>query len=194
MTPSKNPKKSAPSKIWPIHATGLVLCLLITGVTYHLCLRIPVNRYLGMELQRYELHQASQDSTNLARSMDQLNLQLAKIQREIDAAPVKMRPTSHVNQMLARLGELATERGLIIKSVQPGSLQPGKQYETIPIAFTAAGTYRTCTQFLSDLHEQCPDTVVLSFSLTGNPTDTASTANIHTDMLWYALPEQADAD
>jgi Tfp pilus assembly protein PilO len=184
---------SARWKHWPIHTAGVAACLAITAVAYFAGVHDPLQRFLGTAVQRVELDHRRQTELRLIGQMQELERRTAQVRRELEAEPVLLRPTGHLNQVLAQLASLAGERGLVIKSVHPGSIQSGPSYEAVPISLVTVGTYRTCAQFMRDLRRRCPDVTLTSFSLTGNPAPTASAAELQAQMVWYAAPVAASA-
>ncbi len=180
-------------KHWPIHAAGIAACLAITAVAYFAGVHGPLQRFLGTAVQRVELDRRRQTELRLIGQMQELERRMARVRRELETEPVLLRPTDHLNQVLAQLASLGGERGLVIKTVQPGSIQSGPSYEAVPIFLVTVGTYRTSVQFMRDLRRRCPDVTLTSFSLTGDPAPTASAAELQAQMVWYAAPVAASA-
>lgn len=180
-------------KHWPIHATGIAACLAITAVAYFAGVHDPLQRFLGTAVQRVELDRRRQTEGRLIGQMQDLERRVAQVRRELETEPVRLRPTSHLNQVLAQLAGLAGEWGLVIKTIQPGGVQSDPHYEAVPIFLVTVGTYRTSAQFMRDLRRRCPDVTLTSFSLTGDLAPTASAAELQAQLVWYAAPKAASA-
>jgi Tfp pilus assembly protein PilO len=112
---------------------------------------------------------------------------LARKERAAEDSEVRLAPASALNETLARLAALASECGLEVTAMAPGSAERKPFYLATPVALRAKGRYPDVPAFFTALHERMPDICVLAFSL--DAADQSGALGITLAMEWRAAPE-----
>lgn len=187
MKMSKDPGKKG-WRWWPMDVTAIGLCLGLTALVYFTGVHPLLSRQVESAQRRNELKNQRDEASSLQTTLTLLKRELAQVEHTLSQSPLRLQPTSAMNQRLAQITELAARSGLKLNEIQPGKAVPGTHYDTVPLVLSGAGTYRTCASFLSEMHQSFPDMGVTAFSVGGDPTSGKSTAAFRFTLIWYAAP------
>ncbi len=113
---------------------------------------------------------------------------LAKLMNDISANQINLLPSSHRNNQIAQITQLADQMGVTIQKIKPENAITGQHYQTIPINLSGAGTYRSCTHFFNSLHANYNDVGIASFEMIGNPSKPDGSATFKANIHWFARP------
>lgn len=184
----KNETNSKRWRWWPIDATAIVLCLGLTALVYFIGVHPMLSKQVESANRRSELREQRAEAGELQTMLTQLKRELAVVERTLSESPLRLEPTSAINERLAQITDLAARSGLKLNETQPGKTSPGRHFDTVPIVLSGAGTYSTCSAFLHQMHLSFPDMGVTSFSIDGDPTTGQSTASFRFTLAWFAAP------
>lgn len=176
-----------------VDLVGLGACAALTVGAFLLGVRPALSQhstFLGMQ---EELTARHRDSGELAGALGKLQDQYAALQEQLAASPLRLEAAAQTNLRLAKVTDLATECGLKVDAIQPGTAVAGARFDVVPIRLTAKGKYVTCVRFLDALHRGFPDTGVVSFEL-GSSSGDPNADDFQFDLEWYAAPTLADAE
>jgi Tfp pilus assembly protein PilO len=177
-------------KWWRLDAAGIVGIALITAAIYFFALKPSLDANADFVLQRAKLSDRKQESTRLAGVLKDQRTQLEKVREVAAASSIQLHPTSHLNERLADITQLATDCGLQVDEIQPASVIRGARYEQVPIQVAGHGQYKTCADFLHKLHAKFPDTGVTTLELDGRSPE-AKNRTFRFQLVWFASPSVA---
>ncbi|MBI1367841.1 MAG: type 4a pilus biogenesis protein PilO [Planctomycetes bacterium] len=176
------------SNAWQIDAAALGACLLLTGAVYFVGLKPMLDRETERASQQERLIDLHSQSAQLATHLNDSRATLTRMRKKIEDSAIQLQSTAHLNKRLADVTALATECGLQVNEIQPGSITRGERYETVPINLAGTGYYSACANFLHRLQAAFPDTGVSAFEMTGKPADPKQPAGFTFNLIWYAAP------
>lgn len=175
-------------KTWQIDAAAIGVCLLLGAAVYFVGLKPIIDRQALRVQHQNRLAEARRESQKLTTDLNTSRATLAQIRLKIKDSAIQLQSTRHLNQRLSEITKLATECGLQVDEIQPGSVSTGERYETVPISLAGAGKYEACATFLHRLQKAFPDTGVSAFELVGHPRQTLRAADFQFSLIWYAAP------
>lgn len=175
-------------KGWQIDAAALGVFVLVGAAVYFVGLKPILDRQAERAGQQARLTAARQETLKLTADLNTSRSTLARIREKIKDSAIQLQSTRHLNQRLSEITKLATECGLQVNEIQPGSVSTGERYETVPISLAGAGQYEACATFLHRLQKTFPDTGISSFELGGHPRQSDRAADFSFGLIWYAAP------
>lgn len=183
--------KIAMSKIWQVDLAGLGVFLLLSLGAYWIGVVPLIRQAEAVESQKQQLVEEVQHASKLIASRRAMKKQLAEAQQAIKAGAFELQAVKHLNHYLARLTDLATASQLTLHEIQPGEATQGEHYWSVPVMMSGTGYYRTCAQFLHQLHETLPDTRLSSLKLSVSAGDVyRPAAKFRFGLVWHAAPDE----
>ena len=183
-----NTKIKIAYRFWRVDAVGVAAFVLLSVALWFL----GVGPVLAREAERLEIQSSIKETTQSIETMGdsyaELSGQLQLLDSAIESSSVKLKPVSYLNSRVAELTALAALENLVVEAVQPGALQHGERYETIPVEISGRGSYVECTSFLARLFSDYPDTSVHALNMTGKPRQPALQAEFRFTLHWHAAP------
>lgn len=176
------------SKTWQITAAGLGVCLALTAAVYAVGIHPQFARQVEAENARRTLIQKENEAVALVNKLTGLKRQLAEVEQELEASPLRLQPTSGINQRISEMAKLAEENHLKINQVQPSKPEAGKYYSTVPIRLAGSGKFTDVVTFLNRLHSDFKDVGVSSWSVSGEPATPGAKADFSFSLSWFASP------
>jgi len=173
---------------WLIDVAALGLCLGLTVTVYFIGVHPLLTKQVESATRRRELREQRKEASDLQGTLASLKRELSTVERTLAQSPLRLEPTTAINQRLAQITDLAARCGLKLNEIQPGKAFPGRHYDTVPMVLSGAGTYHTCATFLHQLHLSFPDMGVTAFSVGGDPTSGQTTATFKFTLAWFAAP------
>lgn len=173
-------------KIWQIYAIGGLVCVAVSAIAWF-ALAAPTLEQLGQRRDREaELTESRHKATELARNLADARREMKVLSHQIATDAIELQPASEVNQRLAALTSLATNNGLSLNEVRPGSPAEVSRYQVLPIHLTGAGDYPSCAAFLHGLHEAYTDVGLSSLeALNSDTSGESSRLNFQIELVWY---------
>ncbi len=173
---------------WQINGAGIGVCLVVTALVYWIGIHPQFARQVEAEQARRSLQNKEADATQLVNQLTGLKRDLATVEGQLHASPLRLLPTSAINKRIAALAALAEQHHLKINQVQPGTPEPGKHYSTVPIRLSGSGRFTHVVAFMHQLHVEFKDVGVASWSVSGDPADDDDEAEFAFSLAWFASP------
>ena len=177
-----------------IYLGGALVCALLSAGAYAIGVRPAARRHAEQLAKQADLRAARQKLNNLGGQLNTARNELARVNEAIANLPLRLEPSTHINQRLARLTELADSIRpvrLTIDEMRPGTISEGRDYKTVPILIAGNGTYPACAAFLHGLRRSFPDMGVLSFDTINNSASPdAPAATFQFDLAWHAAKNE----
>ena len=173
---------------WRIDVGGLGVCAALTLVMYVLAVEPLLAHRADMVDRQRELDVKNREASKLFLSLTSLKRELAIVQQTLADSPLRLQPTSAVNQRLALITSMAGEHELTLDEIKPGRPASGTHYDTVPIVLSGTGTYRTCAAFMHRLHQTFADVGVSAFTVSGQPANPEAPATFRLSLAWFAAP------
>jgi Tfp pilus assembly protein PilO len=107
-----------------------------------------------------------------------------RVERDLAAMTVRLRPAAAVNAQLAELTRLAERHRLRVDSIEPGAPQDTPLAVRVPLRLAGRGASPDAVRFLADLRARFPDIAVDAFEMTAGTGEVD--AAIRFDCVWYA--------
>jgi hypothetical protein len=207
---------------WRIDAVAMGIMVALTAAGYFVGVRPVVLAKAEAEALQAALSVARERSDRALATIKNVELQLGRLSRADyntngEHRPVRLEPAHRSNQRLAQITQMATLDRLQIDQISAGQsvealsansseLSDGSRkptannpqptdhsaYDIVPIRLVGTGTYQTIASFLHRLYDQMPDTAVVAFELTDNPTDPEARTVFHLDLNWFTAPALAN--
>ncbi len=170
---------------WKVDAIGGLAAALLAIVAYLLCAGPLLERHGKVLSQRADLLAAHEKSIDLNRKLEDLKARLALVQRDLAAAPLKLQPSTLLNQRLALLTDLVTQSGASVDDIQPGKVVSGARFDTLTLKLSGTASYCAFAALLHRLREGFPDIGVAAIDVAGDPQDADGSAKFTVDLIWY---------
>ena len=180
-------------KWWRVDGVGLGVCAVL-ALAFFLGGLLPLmRRHEGLAAEQSELAAQRARATKLKAALAAARGQLDAVGRDLAECPLRLRPVSNVNRVLAEISDLAGASGLKIHEIRPGPACAGAHYETVPIVLSGSGRFPTCVGFLHRLRKALPDTSVSSLELAANEAEPLEPGTFRFDLQWHAAPMPSQA-
>jgi hypothetical protein len=101
---------------------------------------------------------------------------------------VQLEPRSQVNHRLARLTKLASDAGIGVERLAPGSTSDGPRHGTMSFRLSGKAPYAACETFVARLHDSFNDMAVTMLRLSAAP-DSAEPVTVELELLWFTAPD-----
>lgn len=118
--------------------------------------------------------------------------------RRLEQTPINLQPASELNNLAARLAELAEATGLQVSELAPGTLRTEGSLAVIPIRFVAEAAPHAALSFFEVLFDQVPELVVSRMDMAavqiagqGDDQSSGSRTRLAIEFSWYAVPADA---
>lgn len=114
--------------------------------------------------------------------------------RRLEHTPIHLQPASELNNLTARLADLAEATGLQVSELAPGALRNEGSLAVIPIRFSAEAAPRDALSFFETIFDQVPELVVSRLDMAAVPgadESAGSRTKMVIDFSWYAVPAEA---
>jgi Tfp pilus assembly protein PilO len=180
------------------HFPWQLCCVAVAG-----CIGLSVAAYmLGISplLQQREHDTAQQQLLADRRATaSQVSSAVANVQRDLAAAkqalantPVRLQPATLVNQRLEAVARVATECGVALDEMRPGSAADSTHFQTVPIRIVGSGRYPACATFLRTLRATFGDMGVRTFQAANSAAASATpSALFQAELVWFTeLPRK----
>lgn len=174
--------------LWHVHAAGVVLCAAITLVGFLVVGRPALQAFMDRASLQAQVTDHQQQVVELELVRKRLNEQLERVERELDADRLTLQGPDFLNTRMAVIVEAASNSRIVIDESRSGSATAGPLFQTVPIHLSGTGSYPGCAVFLRELHQQLPDTGVVTFELNGTPGAAVSAGRFRFSLAWYAAP------
>lgn len=172
---------------WYIDVLGITVCAALTGLCYIALIRpVTLNRVAYAQLQP-QLAERAQAVKKAKARLTALQTELEVTKTQLADLPLRLEPSSRVNNRLAQLTDLAAEMGIEVHQVQPDPARAGKRYDVVEITLSGSGDYGQVTHFMRGVHDTFADTAIVEFDLKSAGT-TVSAAQFNIGLAWYTLP------
>ena len=177
---------------WQFVAVAAGVCLGLTVAAYALGVQPLMERRDRQEVLRQDLQTRRQAASDLASSLADVQNQLSTAKQALAKTSIRLQPAVLVNQRLEAIARLATECGVALDEMHPGTPADSRHYQTVPIRIVGSGRYPACTMFLRKLRGTFGDMGIRSFQ-TGSSGNTPAqpTALFQAELVWYTeLPRK----
>jgi Tfp pilus assembly protein PilO len=175
---------------WQTVAAAVVVCVGLTAAAYALGVGPLRQRHADAEAAREVLRERRAEGARVAASVAELQRELAGAKAEMERSPLRLQPAVRVNQRLEAIAWLASECGLALDEMRPGTPSDSTHYQTVPIRIVGAGGYAACATFLRRLRVTFGDMGVRTFDASNNAiTPTAApSAMFQAELVWFTEP------
>lgn len=180
------PATASPSRFWRIDAAGIGVCLAITILGFLVVVRPAIRVRMDQASLRDELQTLQQQFARLDEARTRMNDGLGRLDDRLAANRLQLQGPEYLNTRMARIIESAATSGIVIDETRSESAGRAELYQAVPVELSGTGSYPGCTTFLHGLHEQLPDTGIVSFELTGHPGRAAERGQFRFNLVWYA--------
>jgi Tfp pilus assembly protein PilO len=163
-----------------------VACIGLTVAAYAVGVRPLLARHQHEAAQRELLAERSAAIADGNAALAGLNRELADAKEALARTPLRLQPAALINQRLEAVARLASECGVSLDEMRPGSPADSTHYQTVPIRIVGGGTYPACATFLRKLRRTFGDMGVSTFSA-ANATPSARTAlaSFQAELVWF---------
>lgn len=180
-------------KWWRVDAAGLGVCVVL-ALAFFLGGLLPLmRRHEGLTARQSELAAQRARGAKLKVALAVARSQLDAVGLALAESPLRLRPVSNVNRVLAEISNLAGTSGLNIHEIRPGPASAGAHYGTVPIVLAGSGRFPTCVVFLHRLRKALPDTSVSGLELAANEAEPLEPGTFRFDLQWHAAPMPSPA-
>jgi Tfp pilus assembly protein PilO len=186
------PATASPTRSWRIDAAGVGACLAITILGVLVVVQPAVRVRMDQASLREELLTLREQVAELEGARTRMKEELGRLDDRLAANRLQLQGPEHLNTRMARIIESAASSGIVIDETRSGQAGRAELYQAVPVELSGTGSYPGCTAFLHGLHDQLPDTGVVSFELTGNPGRAAERGRFRFNLVWYAALAAAD--
>lgn len=171
---------------WRMDAAALILMAVVGGSAWALHMGPLFQQKGDYQARQADLARVQQQSRQAEQSLATTVSQLAATEEQLAQRGMVLQPLEQINARLARLTSLAGSSRLQVDGLEPGKAVASARFQTVAIRLSGRGSSRDCASFLRGVHEQLPDTQVVSFRLSAGGEE--HSAGFECDLLWYAAP------
>lgn len=185
---SGQPQQSAPSAPVPWHMVGIAatVCVGLTVGAFAIGVRPLLDQHRRETSQQETLKERTATASELAVTVAGLNRDLADVKDTLAKTPLRLQSATLVNQRLEALARLASECGVSLDEMRPGSPIDGAHYQTVPIRIVGGGTYPACTTFLRRLRKTFGDMGIRTFNAANTtPASPTPSASFQSELVWF---------
>jgi Tfp pilus assembly protein PilO len=177
---------------WQLCALAVAVCLGLTLAGYAVGVQPLLERRQRELSQRDELQARRATASDLAASVAALQHDSSDARQALARTSLRLQPATLVNQRLEALARLATECGVSLDEMRPGTAADSTHYQTVPIRIVGGGRYPACVTFMRNLRKTFGDMGVRSFVAANNSTIPAEPAAMfQAELVWYTeLPRK----
>jgi Tfp pilus assembly protein PilO len=177
---------------WHLGVVAIATCVGLTAGAYALGVRPMLQQRELDQTQRQTLDQRRSTATKQAETLANLQRDLAEMKDALARTPIRLQSATLVNQRLEAVARVATECGVGLDEMRPGSAVDSTHFQTVPIRIVGNGTYPACATFLRRLRRTFGDMGVRTYHAGNNsPTNIAPTATFQAELVWFtALPRK----
>jgi hypothetical protein len=177
---------------WPLFGAAVAACAALTAGAYAIGVRPLLAERDHQVEQRRALDERRATASDLGATLAAVQRDLEQAKRELEQTPVRLQPAALVNQRLAAIAAVATDCGVALDEMRPGSPADAAHFQTVPIRVVGSGRYPDCAKFLRKLREKFGDMGVRTFTATNStPTQVDATAVFSAELVWFTeLPRK----
>ncbi|HEY7088395.1 MAG TPA: type 4a pilus biogenesis protein PilO [Tepidisphaeraceae bacterium] len=179
------------TKHWRMDAAALAIMLGLVTVAYFAQIGPAWDRQAQAKAQAVDLTAEQSKSRELERKLKTQKDQLSATRLATEQTQLNLEPAGELNRKLATLTELCASSGLVVDSIESGTMTSFERYATISLRVSGRGSYRKCAALLARLRKDTPDVGVVGVNLisAGLTNDTnAPNATFVFDLLWHTQP------
>lgn len=176
-----------------IDIVGVVACLLLTVMAYVAVIRPVATERSALAALRGQIAARERETAALATAHRRIESELASVNAEMQASPVRLESVAKLNFRLARIEQAAEGSGLLIHETRSSEVVTGERFDTVPIEVSGSGSYPDCARFLRRLQQDLPEVEVIGFELSASPGEPRARPTFRFDLAWYAAPAVASA-
>ena len=180
-------------RVWHIDGLGAAGCAVLSGLAFLIVVQPVLRTRADQAAMRSELTEQVGQLAHLEDVDRTLGQDLERVTEQLAMSYLRLQPQQYLNAQMARIVELASASGIVIDQTRSGAAEAGERYQTVPVYLAGRGSYSNCAAFLHQLHETLPDTGVVAFELSGNPSDPGAPPAFEFDLIWYAAATSAAA-
>lgn len=171
---------------WQVYAAATAACAALSAGLGFTAIQPGLEAEAHRAELRADLSGRRQKAADFNAAVETTRVQLLALQDDLAKSPLHLEPASKINQRLAAINELATEKGLVFEEVRPGAASDAEHFKSLPIHISGSGTYPACTAFLYQLRKAFPDTGVSSLEA-ATQTSAGKSSNIlfKLELVWY---------
>jgi hypothetical protein len=167
-----------------INLGGISVLAAVTAVTYFSGVSPSTKAVAAAEREREELKARKEEEADLGRTLLNAQQRLENIQAAEKGSGLV---ASSALDRITRIGELAVETSVSITDLSPKPEIVGTRFNRVPITVAGLGTSVAFQALLKRLHQQYPDTQVVSLSITDNPENQYTPATFRAELVWYTI-------
>jgi Tfp pilus assembly protein PilO len=108
---------------------------------------------------------------------------LQTVESQMNIEGLVLSDANEVTGRLIALGAIAEASGVVVETLTPRALEPGKAFDRQPISFRCIGSYPACVDVLEQIRTQDPTLASRSVSLRRN--GSAGEAMLDVDLVWF---------
>ena len=172
-----------------ISVAGIAVMVILTGIFLAGPVWMLVRHTRQADAAQAHLQAKKDELAQAQRTLAGVNRQLNSLEAKLSASPIHLQPASAINTRLGELSDLATDCGLLIDEIKPGSAALGEHYKIVSVYLAGVGTYQQCAVFCRRLREALPDMGAHSFTLAADITKRGQPATFGFDLRWYAAKQ-----
>ena len=185
-------KDSSNNVSWHLGVVAVATCVGLTAAAYAVGLRPLLHKRDQEQVQRNGLEERRSLATARAQLLGDLHRELAETKEVLARTPIRLQPATLVNQRLEAVARVATECGIGLDEIRPGSAADSTHFQTVPIRLVGNGTYPASATFLRRLRRTFGDMGVRTFHAANKDAGAdAPTAIFQAELVWFtALPRK----
>ena len=192
--PGHSPAANASAPPFPWHTVGVAaaVCVALTVAAYAVGVRPLLARHQHEAAQRNLLAERTAATSQATATLAGLNRDLTEAKEALARTPLRLEHASSINLRLEAVAQLASECGVSLDEMRPGSPADSTHYQTVPIRIVGGGSYPACATFLRKLRRKFGDIGVSTFSAANaNPGTKETLASFQAELVWFTeLPRK----
>jgi Tfp pilus assembly protein PilO len=170
------------------------VCVALTAAAYAAGVRPMMDRQARQSALRETLNDRRATASRLAGEAIDLQREVNAGKETLAKSPVRLQPAALINQRLAAIARLATDCGLSLDEVRPGSAADSTHFQTVPVRIAGGGRYPACAAFLRKLRQNYGDMGVRQFTVAnvgGSVPSATPAASFQAELVWFTeLPRK----
>lgn len=172
-----------------IHGTGVAVLVLATGAfTYFQARPIVAARVHVRELTE-ELAARKESLQQIQISRKDTEARVAAMKDQLKERLLPLVPTSHLNERLEQLSQLAEASGMTVDKLSPAEGATGGPFPAIQLKLVGQGPYEACEHLMGALHATFEDTAITSLHVRGTPENPGAPVSVDLELLWYTAAD-----
>lgn len=172
---------------WKLDLIGVATALALPAAAYWTQVSPAMQRNVAAASAIQQLDQQHATQAELQRTLTML---LATSKTNSTTEPsLALQPLSNLNRRLAELNDLAAKHNLQIDTLDAAPPEHRDRYSLTTISLAATGDYRSCQEWMTNLHASLADVSIATWQLASVTTDKNPQLRLNVTLRWFALPK-----